>query len=341
MNKRRHNILKFLVEEFILTGQPIASGYLVSKYELNVSPATVRNDLAYLEEHGFLFQPHFSSGRIPTDKAYRYYVEEILYKQLISEEEKQQIEDIFVKRRLEIENLHQEAAALLAKLTRCFGFALLSVANNADVKLFELVKLSPVRLLALLVLADGSVYRREIESYEEISDETIAYVKEKISGQIIGKPMMSILELDALTGPEEHRDVVSAYLYNRTLSELKELVRDELNNLRIYLSGEESDWFEAFDANPVELKKVLTVSQFKKPVARLFEEAVNEHRIIVKIGNENPISSDFSVIMAPYKLPFFVGAVGVIGPKRMNYIRAIGAARFISSRLSEIFSQCV
>lgn len=333
--------MRYLVEEFILTGQPIASGYLVSKYELNVSPATVRNDLAYLERHGFLFQPHFSSGRIPTDKAYRYYVEKILNKQLISEEEKQQIEDLFVKRRLEIENLHKEAAALLARLTRCFGLALFSVANNADVKLFELVKLSPVRLLALLVQADGSVYRREIEGNEEISDETIAYVKKKISDQIIGKPLMSILEMDALTGPEEHRDLVSAYLYNRTISDLKELARDELNNLRIYLSGEESDWLETFNANPVELQKVLKVSHFKKPVARLFEEAVNEHRIIVKIGSENPISSDFSLIMAPYKLPFFAGAVGVIGPKRMNYIRAIGAARFISSRLSEIVSRCV
>jgi heat-inducible transcriptional repressor len=330
-----------LVEEFILTGQPVASGYLVSKYSLDVSPATVRNDLAYLEEHGFLYQPHFSSGRIPTDKAYRYYVEEILDKQLIAEEEKQQIESLFIKRRIEIENLHKEAASILAKLTRCLGLAVHAAANNADVKLFEIVRLSLARLLILLVLSDGTIYRREIEGYEGAGEEATNYVKEKIGKQIVGKPLSLILELKALTGPEEHGDPHLAYLYNRTVSELKDMARQAFGDLNVYISGQESDWLEAVDIKPEALLRLYTIDQLKEPFVSIFEEALKEGKIMVRVGSENPISSDFSIVIAPYRLSTFTGAVGVIGPKRMNYIRAIGAARFISNRLSEIISQCV
>lgn len=340
LNKRRRLILKIVVQEYILTGTPIASGYIVSKYELNVSPATIRNDLAYLESHGYLKQPHLSAGRIPTDKGYKFYTEEILDRNFISDEEKIAVEQIFDKKKsFEIDELHLEVAKTIARLTRYFGIAAASGSLDSEVVLFELVRLSDSRLLLLLVADDGNVYRKEIDTFEDVLDEVVDYVRSRIRSEILGMPMLSIKKLNALTGPEEHNDLASAYLYNRIVSELKRIVEEVSASTKVYVSGEDVDWIEDRYFNPEALSKIYSISGHKNPLAELVDEALALNKVIVKIGQENPIASDFSVVIAPYSSRKLSGAVGVIGPKRMNYLRAVSAARYVSRQMAEILSR--
>ncbi|MCX7832292.1 MAG: heat-inducible transcriptional repressor HrcA [Actinobacteria bacterium] len=339
LNKRRQLLLKIVVQEHILTGMPIASGYIVSKYELNVSPATIRNDLAYLESRGFLKQPHLSAGRIPTDKGYKFYTEEILDRNFISDEEKVAVEQIFEKKSFEIEELHLEVARTIAKLTKCFGIAAASSSFDTNVVLFELVRLSESRLLLLLVSDNGNVYRKEIDTFEDVPDDVVEYVRSRIKSEILGMPMLSIKKLNALTGPEEHKNLASAYLYNRIVSELKRIVEEVSACTKVYISAEDVDWVEDEYLNPEALSKIYSISGQKNPLSELVEEAITMNKVVVKIGQENPIASDFSIVIAPYASRKFSGAVGVIGPKRMNYLRAVSAARYVSRQLAEIFSR--
>lgn len=340
LNQRRQNILKIVVQEYILTGQPVASGYIVSKYALNVSPATVRNDLAYLEEHGYLVQPHLSAGRIPTDKGYRKYVEDLVDKIFISDDEKGFIESVLEKRQHEIEVLHREVARLMARITRCFGLAVLSAPKELKVVFFELITLLQNRLLLLLVLDDGSVHRKEIEIFEELSGDAIDYVRKRLSAEITGKPLFEVRKLNALTGPEEHPDLASAYLYNRIVSEAKRIAEDVSAESKIYIGSDDFDWLENYMLNPENIFRIYSIAAEKNLIAELVDEAISMNRLIIKIGQENPIASEFSILIAPYRTAKINGAVGVIGPKRMNYVRAISAARYVSKQIAEIFSRC-
>lgn len=339
LNKRRQDILRIVVQEYILTGQPVASGYLVSKYSLNVSPATVRNDLAYLEECGYLMQPHLSAGRIPTDRGYEFYVREMLDKNFITDEEKNAILKVLKKNNQEIDALHTEAARIIARLTKCFGVAIANAPKELGTALFELVRLSRSRLLVLLVLDDGNVYRKEIEVFEDLSDDTVEYAKSRIKSEISGKPVSKINELNALTGPEDHKDLPSAYLYNRIVSELKKIVSELAAESKVYLSTEDVDWFEEF-LSPESVSRIYSLVGYKKIVSGLVHEALEKNSIVVKIGQENPITSELSILIAPYNAKKLSGAIGVIGPKRMNYIRAISTARFVSRQLAEVISRC-
>lgn len=340
LNERRQKILRIVVQEYILTGQPVASGHLVSKYELNVSSATVRNDLAYLEEHGFLAQPHLSAGRVPTDKGYRFYVENVIDKSIITDEEKGFVEEALRKSRSGTENLYLEAARLAARLTRCFGLTVATSSQNLKIILFELLKLAKNRLLVMLVTENGNVYPREVEIFDDLSEKVIEYVRNRVKREVTGKNIADIHRLSSLTGPEEHEDVASAYLYNRIVSELKKILNELIGDSKIYIDVEAPDWLESLMIKPEIVSKIYNLSHQKEIVSRLVEEALALNKIVVKIGQENPIASDFSVVVAPYSTKALSGVVGVIGPKRMNYIRAVSAAKFISGQLSELLSSC-
>lgn len=339
LNKRRKELLNLLVQEYILSGCPVSSGFLVEKYDLHVSPATVRNDFAYLEEMGYIYQPHQSAGRIPTDLGIQHYVETIIDKQLLTEEERKDVDKIFSSISEELENIYSLTVEVLTRLTKCLGVAVFSPEDLEKIKHLDLIRLNDKGFLLLVVDSAGNVFKRRIEVKDEINDDSVNYVLLKIKKELLEKSFEQIDSLNSLTSPAAHPSVDTAFFYNRVVAELKKLYREQVESAKVYRSRLEESAIEELVKNKELLVKFSSFLEKESYLIELAREAISENRILIKIGAYSPLSSDLSIIAAPYRTQKASGIVGVIGPKRMNYMRAIGAARLISRRLIDIFSR--
>jgi heat-inducible transcriptional repressor len=339
LNQRRKELLNLLVQEYILTGSPVSSGLLVDKYDLKVSPATVRNDFAYLEEMGYIYQPHLSAGRIPTDLGIQHYVETIIDKQLLTEEERKDVDEMFSSISDEIEKIYSLTVEALTRLTRCLGVAVFSPEEREMIKHLDLIKLSDMSYLLLVVDSAGNVFKRRIEIKDDISDESVNYVLFKVKEKLLERAFKHIEGLNSLTSPAAHPSVDTAFFYNRVVAELKKIHREQAEAAKVYRSRLEESAIEELIKNKDLLIKFSSFLEKETYLVELAREAISENRIIIKIGAYTPLAADLSIIAAPYRTRKASGIVGVIGPKRMNYMRAIGAARFISHRLIDLFSE--
>lgn len=343
LNDRRKKILNLAVQEFILTGEPVASQRLVEKYGIDVSPATVRNDLAWLEEKGFLAQPHLSAGRVPTDEGYRFYVRTLGDKDVLQPDEKMAIRKLLTVVTSEIEDIYLQAADIIAEITCCFGLTIATLFNRVTARHFDLVSIGPRTLLAAIILDNGDILRTQIELEEEAQPVDVEAAEDFIHKLIAGRTLEQLSEISIDTGilsglnmPEATRRLVM-----RAINEIKERVaRESLGS--VYLSRNADYTTNPELTVPERMINLLQLLNRQNEFLKLARQALYQESIFIKIGDEtSSVFHDFSFIAAPYRVRGAVGAIGVLGPKRMDYARAISAvndvSRLLSRRLYEIF----
>ena len=327
---RTETILKIIVNEYIAGVRPVASKAITYNYNLKVSPATVRNDVAYLEEEGYVVRPHPSAGAVPTDKAYRYYVESISHDVKLPLAEQYLVYELFQEAKEEMEQWLKLAAALLAHFVRNVAVVTSPKAPRCRFKHLDLVALRDFVALLVLILYETRIRQKILSFDKKIAQEDLTMLANKLNAAYVGMTSSAISREKAGPSLEEKR-VAECIVDMMTAEDKQEHGRPYLEGLPLMLSQPE------FANNPRALD-LLELLEGRDWLENIFRRELDKGGIKVIIGKENPeeVLQDLSLIVGEYGIPDKAsGIVGVIGPKRMDYAKAISLVTCLSSLLSE------
>jgi heat-inducible transcriptional repressor len=330
---RKAEILRALVHYYIRTGEPVGSEALAAMASLGVSSATIRNELAALEEMGFLTQPHTSAGRAPTDLAYRYYVDLLPSRPRLRDAERKAIVHFFDEALADVDDILRGTTVLLSRLTRYASLALAPSPKEISIARAELVALGTATLI-LVVFDTGHVEKRMVEAPEGITDEEVESVSRWMTEAFRGKTLAGAREA-ASTGAGEVTARERA-LFERATEALGSIEVGALAE-HVVLGGVANIASEEGFQHRATLRQVYEALERESAMLRLLREAAGAPPVSVTIGRENPMPEmwEASVVAAPYGAGGgALGTIGVVGPTRMDYASAISAVRAVADRLS-------
>jgi heat-inducible transcriptional repressor len=327
LDDRKARVLRAVVQEYIETAQPVGSGKVAEAPGVDVSSATVRNEMAVLESEGYLAQPHTSAGRIPTEKGYRYFVDTIGAPGALRGEQAKQVRDFFARAHGELEEMLESTSRLLSGLTAWTGVVVPPSAADVAIRSVQVVGLAPGTVLAVTVLADGTVEKHTIEVSEEIGEERVNAASVHLAGQLNGSMRAGVPREVLATGDADTDAVVSAVLdvLGRTAP------ADTADEVFV---GGASRVASAFDAVET-VQQVLSILEEQLVVVTLLRDVV-DRGLQVAIGTETGMEplADAALVVAPYTIAGErAGSIGVLGPARMNYPEAMAAVAAVSRRL--------
>jgi len=339
LDDRSGEILKSVIQAHVLTGDPVGSRTLSRGAGLDLSPATIRNVMSDLEERGLLSQPHASAGRIPTDLAYRLYVDRLMSLPTIDAGHAHEIDEALQLRRREIPELLGEAARQLSRVSHHVGVVLVPDMRRIVVERLEFVRLDGRRVVAILVDRSGVVHNRILEVEDAFDQHELDRVGNELSERFAGRTLPAIREAIA----KEILDERSAY--DRRRARLLSLGRDALaideEATDVLVQGA-SNLVGAMDAGDLErTKELLQMLEQKGRLVDMLESVLTGEGVQVVIGHENPVSSlsDLSVVATTYRAGDRVlGTVGVVGPTRMEYARAIALVDYLAHVLTRFLT---
>jgi heat-inducible transcriptional repressor len=330
LDERKANILRAVVEEYIDTAQPVGSGHVTRAPGVNVSSATVRNDMATLEQDGYLFQPHTSAGRVPTEKGYRFFVDSLTSPSRLAGADAQQVRTFFGRAHGELERMLQDTSRLLSNLTTYTAVVVGPPHEAATVRSVQLVGLTPTVVLLVAVLSNGVVEKRTLELQQEQDEEAVASATAALAELLVGRSLSEAASLPLDPGARDHPLVTPA---------LASLGLDPSDDPDVYLAGA-SHMAAAFDAVGT-VREVLRILEQQFVVVSLLKDVL-DRGLSVAIGTETGVQplSDCAVVVAPYEVDGEpAGSIGVLGPTRMNYPQALAAVAVVSDRLGRRLSE--
>ncbi|MEA2685627.1 MAG: heat-inducible transcriptional repressor [Actinomycetota bacterium] len=333
LDDRKAAILRAVVQEYIQSGQPVGSAHLARARNLGVSPATVRNEMAALERDGFLAHPHTSAGRIPTDKGYRFFVDNIGVPQgTLEPGQKQQVHTFFARAHGQLEEMLHDTSCLLSSLTHYAAMVVAPQHESATVRSVQVVGLGTRVALVVAVLSTGAIEKATLEIDGAVGDEQLAKASAHLNTHIIGHPISDDRALPT-TG-----DVV----VDRLVADARVGLVDHHSREaeQVYVDGA-SHMAATFEAVAT-VRQVLTILEQQYVVVSLLREALHDDRLNVVIGTEHRVESlaECSIIVAPYEVDGGrAGTIGVLGPTRMNYPQAMAAVAAVSQRLGRALSE--
>jgi heat-inducible transcriptional repressor len=335
---RRLAVLRAIVEDYVSTREPVGSKALVERHRLGVSPATVRNDMAALEEEGLIAQPHTSAGRIPTDKGYRFFVDRLTQVKPMSAAERRAIAH-FLEGAHDLDDVIQRSVRLLAQLTQQVAIVQYPTLARSTVRHIELVQLSSSRLLIVLILSTGRVEQRVIELPEEMAVETLADLRARILTAVVGEKITdAAAALGVLTDQVSARDRAQVAVIGAALVEA---MSNERYDERVVVGGTANlaRFGDGFDQS---IKPMLEALEEHVVLLKLLGEATSPGSLSVRIGHEGPYQelATTSVIATGYGPgEEAVGALGIVGPTRMDYPGSMAAVRAVARYVSTILDQ--
>jgi heat-inducible transcriptional repressor len=332
LDDRKAAILRAVVECYIREAQPVSSAYVTQLGNLGVSPATVRNEMAVLEQEGYLLQPHASAGRVPTDKGYRFFVDSLAGPAPLGQAQAELVRMFFARTHGELEHLLHETSELLSRLT---DYAAVVVAPNVPepgrVRSLQLVKLARSAVLAVAVLSNGAVERRALELPTDIGEAQVEQASAALAAFLVGA---SLERQGSLT---RTGDVVVDNLVTMALNALR---RPDYDNGEQVFVGGAARMAVAFDAVGT-IRQVLGILEQQFVLVTLLRDVL-DRGLSVAIGTEHGLAplADCSVVVAPYEVDGErAGTVSVLGPTRMHYDQAMTAVAVVSKKLTEVLSE--
>jgi heat-inducible transcriptional repressor len=337
LEDRKLEVLRAIVEDYVSTQEPVGSKALVERHNLGVSPATIRNDMASLEDEGYIAQPHTSAGRIPTDKGYRLFVDRLSSVKPLSNAERRAIQS-FLDGALDLDDIVGRTVRLLATLTQQVAVVQYPSLSRSSVRHVELVPLSTTRLLVVLITSTGRVEQRVVESGSEVSDTLLAELGAQLNAATVGIRLPEAAgRLDDLPdrfGSAE-RAVVAAVL----AALLESLVEEHED--RVVLGGTAN--LARFGPDfPLTIRPVLEALEEQMVLLRLLGEASDPSVLQVRIGHENAHEglTSTSVVSVGYGTESeMLAKLGVLGPTRMDYPGTMGAVRAVARYVGRIVGE--
>jgi heat-inducible transcriptional repressor len=327
LDDRKAAILRAVVEVYIDTAQPVGSAHVARTAAVEVSSATVRNEMAALEREGFLAQPHTSAGRIPTDKGYRFFVDSLEGPAKLGAAQSQQVKEFFSRAHGELEQILAETSRLLSSISEHTAVVVGPPQEAATVRSVQLVGLGPHTVLAVAVLSNGVVEKRAIELDTEIGEERVAAASAHLAGQLVGRVLTDVPTVALPATGDRATDKLTAV----ALASLHPVSADDGEHVFV---GGAARTAAAFDAVKT-VEDILSILEQQLVVVGLLHDVLDRGQSVA-IGAETglPPLAECSLVVAPYEVEGErTGTIGILGPTRMNYPQALAAVAIVSRRL--------
>lgn len=333
---RRLDVLRAIVQDYVETREPVGSRSLVERHALGVSPATIRNDMAVLEEEGFITQPHTSAGRVPTDKGYRLFVDRVDSLKPLSPAERRAIQRL-LSDAVDLDDVLERTVRLLAQLTHQVAVVQYPSLRRSVLRHLELVQLSDRRLLVVIITDSGRVEQRTIEADHPLDAAGVAELRARLNAAAAGRRSAELAT--ALAELPEHFDPRQRALVTRVGQELVDTLREE-GEERIVMAGTANLARADVDFTRT-ISPVLEALEEQVIMLRLFSEMTDEEVLGVRIGAENRHEGlqEVSLVTSTYGGDVAhetVARLGVVGPTRMDYVGAMSAVRAVARYVSRI-----
>jgi heat-inducible transcriptional repressor len=330
MDDRKLEVLRAIVTDYVSSQEPVGSKTLVDKHDLGVSPATVRNDMAALEDEGYITQPHTSAGRIPTDKGYRLFVDRLGSVKPLSAAEQRAIQT-FLSGALDLDDILLRTVRLLAQATQQVAIVQYPTLSHSTVRHVELVSLSSTRVLVVLITSTGRVEQRSLE-VPELDETCLAELRTRLNAAAAGRTPVEAgsglsAVLDAL--PE-----ASLPLARSVVATLLEMLSSETSS-RMVIGGMPN--LTRYGGDPSSMKPVLEALEEQVVLLTLLGEATAD-AVTVRIGHENPFKElqTTSVVASGYGSR---ATLGVVGPTRMDYPSTMASVRAVARYVGRFLAQ--
>lgn len=336
IDQRKIRILQAIINDYIITGEPIGSRTIAKRYDLGVGSATIRNEMADLEEMGYLEQPHASAGRIPSSKGYRLYVDNLMEMTELTPEEEIQIKQHILDSALhEVDKIVKEACTLLSELTNLTCVIKTPAVNKSCIKSIQLLKIDSFNLIYIIVTDSGVIKNHRIKISQSPSDEDL-YKINLILNSLLKNLTIEDINLEVINNIKS-KMVGFDELFNAMLPALYETLKESAGS-DVLLEGT-TNIFNYPEYNDIEkAKNILSLLYNKDCVIELLEPNGD---LTIKIGEENyfPEAKECSIISAEYTLGGrTLGSIGLIGPRRINYSKVVAIMAKVMKELNNTLS---
>jgi len=335
LSERKQKILVAIVETFIHTGEPVGSKLLAQQLDLNVSPATIRADMAWLFEMGYLEQPHTSAGRVPSHLGYREYIDTLMQCKPLTKEEKDEIDSLFNVKNPDPDRLLEDAAGALSEFTGCATVTTSIPSSTVRVKRIELIAVAANTVVILLITTSGAIRNKVCRVDFTITPELVDFFHKFINSRLAGRSIETIsasyISSISVTLGEYSR------IFTSILVAIFELCK-EINDGQYYLSGS-TKLLEYGELSPL-ARDLMKLLENREHLQSLFGPGRRDFKIIIGKENINMELSGASVVVTHYDVggeP--AGSVGLIGPVRLDYARIIPHLNYFAKTLGELLSE--
>lgn len=334
LSERQAKLLQIVVQEYVQSVQPVGSNVIAQRYDLGISPATIRNDLAALEREGLLTHPHTSAGRVPTDAGYRYYVQHLMPNAELSSAERREIRVQFAAARQELDQWLRLSTAVLARTTQAAALATAPRTTVNRYKHLELVAIHGVKVLLILVVQEGTVRQQLLDLSQPLEQSELSQVSNELNDRLIGLTAAGVTR--KLSGLSPFARQVAALVVD-----LMEHA-DQQSGGQIYRDGLMQILDAPEFAEGESVRRIVQVFEEQSVLEQVVDQYPNRDDVQVVISGDGRIAElrDISLVLARYgMIDRATGVLGVIGPLRMSYGRTMGAVRYVAGVMSEMVEE--
>ena len=337
LDRRKTSILGTVVYEYIATGEPVGSATLTQKYNLGISPATVRAELASLDEEGYLDQPHTSAGRVPSDRGYRYYVDRLMLPETLAPAERDRIRAEVRQASHQLDSVVEHASHVLSNLTRSIAFAIAPRLSSQIFRHIELIGIGERAVHVVLVTNLGLAAQTTVETSRQVAAEDLVRATNNFNTALEGRPL-AVISIEALKSlaqatplPDDLVHAIAVILAEHPEADIER---------RLFAGGAHNllDQQEFRDLR--NLRAILDLLEEQRTLYRLLHGSLEGEGARISIGHELPNAdmSECSVVTIPYKVgDRNAGAVGILGPRRMHYARLVALMNCMADSLNALF----
>ena len=337
LNQREKQILRSIVQQFILTATPVGSRNISKKYDIGFSPATVRNIMADLEESGYVNHPHTSAGRVPTDKGYRYYVDSLMDIDRLNTKEKGLIEESLNIITDEADELVKITSRLLSSITKQIACVTYPNLESGILEKIQIISLTSTRILVVISIKSGLVKTITMELDTEMTESQFESVQlllnEKLAGLSLAEIRKSFKErfLDA---DEKQKPIIRLFV-----DSVDKLFKDDVNSDRLIVTGAKNIIQQPEFEHPENFQSIIELIEDKDVIIHIMDKSTESKKdeVYISIGSEHIEKKlkEYSFVSKEYKFGETSGTLGIIGPKRMEYSRIVAIVDYLAKVLSE------
>jgi len=340
LNEREKNILRHIIQQFILTASPVGSRNITKKFDIGLSPASVRNIMSDLEESGFIDHPHTSAGRIPTDKGYRFYVDSLMDIPELHHTEKGMINKNLDTKVADTDELFRITSVLLSSITHQLACVSYPKLETSTLEKLQIVSLSSTRILVIVSIKSGLVKTITLELSSDIKSELIDSVQillnEKLSGLTFNEIKSTFAERFKDV-EEDQKPMIRVFVdsVDKIFTDVKQTEKLVITGAKNVIKQPEFEDFQKFQS-------VIELIEDKDIIIHIMEKSndADPNQVFVSIGSENQIEElqEYSFVSKDYKLGDIYGTLGIIGPKRMEYSKIVAIVDYMAKMLSKVLT---
>ncbi len=337
LKDREKAILRFVIHQFILTANPVGSRNISKKYDIGLSPASIRNIMSDLEDLGFLNHPHTSAGRVPTDKGYRVYVDSLMDPPRLENAVKKMVEANLGSSTFETDDLLRVTSGILSHLTNQLAMVTYPKFEQAVLEKIQIVQLSSTRILVVVSVTSGLIRTITLEIDAEVKEENIItvqqFLNERLAGLKLSEIKNSFSERVKDFDSESHRPIIRVFL-----DSVDKIFTERIGD-KTYISGTKNILKQPEFEDPDHFQSVIELVENKDIIIHVLDRNKNtdEDEVTITIGGENLDEklSDYSMITKEYKIGDLSGTLGIMGPKRMDYSKIVAAVVYVAEQLTQ------